>query len=384
MDRVSRLVSGVARALSGLLPDGRRDWVHALLVEADQVPAAPARLAWLGGGLWMVMKEVVMNRIVQAMAFLAGALGLVLVGWPGASTNSATPVNRMYVVVTLALLIGLPLLVRRFFGPVRPGWVPRAVRVGGYAVILGLVAALVEKHRLGSRLGSYFPVVLGNWAMYVGFLLVLGGYVAGLLVLTCRRLQFAHRVLPSAVGVGAVTAGVLYALAPFGGDGAIERVTRTDTVARASALDYLVVTCFALAALAVPVGVHAMTTRLARRDSRPGVLPAPRQAVLATIAAASIGAMLVALFTSLTIALLPHHVPRPASGDGICHTCVRPTVVIPANLRQQYDTDGSIGSAGGAAILALLVVPVFGATIATLCNAQPVERPARNPRLRPS
>ena len=38
--------------------------------------------------------------------------------------------------------------------------------------------------------------------MDVGFLLILAGYVAGLLVLTSRRVQFTRRVLPLAWASG--------------------------------------------------------------------------------------------------------------------------------------------------------------------------------------
>ena len=123
--------------------------MHALLAETDDLPAPSARLAWLGGGLWLVAREVLMNRIIQALAFVAGAVGLVWIAWPGASTNSATPVNRMYVVGTLVLLAGLPLLVRRYVGPVRPGWAPRVVRVGGYAVVHRVAGRAAHRRRPG-------------------------------------------------------------------------------------------------------------------------------------------------------------------------------------------------------------------------------------------
>src|SRR5205807_628481 len=163
------------------------------------------------------------NRIIQALAFTAGAVGLMWIAWPGASTDSATPVNRMYVVGTLVLLAGLPLLVRRYVGPVRPGWAPLMIRVGGYAVVLALIAATAAHSLHGG------PVV---------------------------------------------------------------------------AADYLVLACFVLAALAVPVAVHAVATRLADRDTRPTILtPARQGALLATTAAMATAAILVALFTTLTIAL---------------------------------------------------------------------------------
>jgi hypothetical protein len=165
MGRLVLMLTGLVRGLAGLLSEHRRDWVRALLAETDDLPSPSARLAWLGGGLWLVVREVVMNRIVQALAFAAGAVGLVWIAWPGASTNSATPVNRMYVVGTLVLLAGLPLLVRRYAGPVRPGWAPRVVRAGGYAVVLALIAAMAVQERIGSQLGVYFPVILPVWVM---------------------------------------------------------------------------------------------------------------------------------------------------------------------------------------------------------------------------
>jgi len=50
-------------------------------------------VAWLGGGLWLVAREAVMGRVMRVLAFAAGAAGLVWAGWPGASSNSATPLN---------------------------------------------------------------------------------------------------------------------------------------------------------------------------------------------------------------------------------------------------------------------------------------------------
>jgi hypothetical protein len=81
-------------------------------------------VAWLGGGLWLVAREVWM-RVIRLLAFGAGAVAVVWAGWPGSSSNSAVPVNRMYVVVTVVLLAVLPVVIRRYFGPVRGGWARR-------------------------------------------------------------------------------------------------------------------------------------------------------------------------------------------------------------------------------------------------------------------
>lgn len=367
MDRLARMLAGLVRVLAGLLGEHRRDWVHALLAETDDLPAPSARLAWLCGGLWLVAREVLMNRIIQALAFAAGAVALVWIGWPGAPGNSATPVNRMYVVGTLILLAGLPLVVRRYVGPVRPGWAPWLVRAGGYAVVLALTAATAVQQRIGSQLGGYFPVILPVWAMDVGFLLIIAGYVAGLLILTSRRVRLTRRVLPTALGIGALTAGVLYALAPFGINDTAETAAHSLHGGPAVPAGYLVLACFALAALTVPVAVHAVATRLADRDTRPGILTPARQALLATTGALATAAMLVALFTTVTIALLPHHLtgPQQPAGDGSCPTCEPSSVIIPKNLRHEYSFEDSVNGAGDGTI-ALLIVPLTGAALGAL------------------
>ena len=367
MDRLARMLAGLVRVLAGLLGERRRDWVHALLAETDDLPAPSARLAWLCGGLWLAAREVLMNRIIQALAFAAGAVALVWIGWPGAPGNSATPVNRMYVVGTLILLAGLPLVVRRYVGTVRPGWAPRLVRAGGYAVVLALIAATAVQQRIGSQLGGYFPVILPVWAMDVGFLLIIAGYVAGLLILTSRRVRLTRRVLPAALGIGALTAGVLYALAPFGINDTAETAAHSLHGGPAVPAGYLVLACFALAALAVPVAVHAVATQLADRDTGPGILTPARQALLATTGALATAAMLVALFTTVTIALLPHHLtgPQQPAGDGSCPTCEPSSVIIPTNLRHEYSFEDSVNGAGDGTI-ALLIVPLTGAALGAL------------------
>src|SRR5436305_12737708 len=98
--------------------------------------------------------------------------------------------------------------------------------------------------------------------MYVGFLLILAGHVAGLLILTSRRIRVSRGVLPAALGAAALIAAVLYLLAPYGIDAAIERAT--GDWGQATVPDYLLLGCFALAALAalaVPVAVDAATIR---------------------------------------------------------------------------------------------------------------------------
>ena len=203
--------------------------------------------------------------------------------------------------------------------------------------------------------------------MDAGYLLIFAGYIAGLLVLTSRRVRFTRRVLPTALGIGALTAGVLYPLAPFGIGDTAEAAAHSLHGGPVVVAGDLTRVCFALAALAVPLAVHASATRLADRDTRPAGLTPARQALLATTAAMATAAVLVALFTTLTIALLPHHftVPRQAAGDGACPTCEPSTVVVPAGLRAEYSFEDSVNGAGDGT-LALLIVPLLGAAVGAL------------------
>jgi hypothetical protein len=366
-DRLTRMLASLVCGLAAPLDPQRRDWVHALVAESDDLPSAPARLAWLGGGLWLVARQVLINRVIQALAFVAGAVALVWIAWPGPASNSATPVNRVFVVGTLVLLAGLPPVVRRHVAPVRPGRAPRLARVGGYGVVLALVAATAVQQRTGSQLGAYFPVTLPVWAADVGLLPILAGYVTGLLILTTRRLRFTPGVLPTALGTGVLTAGLLYPLAPFGLNDTAETVLHSLHGGPMALAGYQVLACYAVAAVVVPLAVHAVATRLADRDPRPGGLGPSRQALLATAGAMATAAILVALSTTATIALAPHRVAgaQRAVADGTCPTCAPSTVVIPANLRHEYAVEAAVNGAGDGTA-ALLVVPLLGAALGAL------------------
>jgi Domain of unknown function (DUF1707) len=357
MDRFTRVLAGLLGRSAWLLPAARRDWARAVLAEAGEVPSGAGRVAWLGGGLWLVAQEVLMHRMIRVLAFTAGTAGLVSVGWPGSSSDSAVPLNRMYVVVTVVLLAVLPVVVRRYVGPVRGGWAPRAARAGGYAMVLALIAAKTVKDRDGSKLGAYFAVVPGIWAMEVLLLLVIAAYVAGLLILTCQRVRLTRWILPIAIGFGAATASVLYALAPFG----------VNVDPSGPSLKWC-----ALAALALPLATGFLAARLSAGDKRPEALEPTGQGCVAASCAMATAALLLAVLTSVTIALFPHHVPlqipSPPSGGG-CETCDPNQVVIPPGLRHEYWVEISVGQAGMTPLAALMIAPFFGAWLGGLGGA---------------
>ena len=352
MDRFTRVLAGLLGRSAGLLPAARRDWAEAVLAEAGEFPAGAGRVAWLGGGLWLVAREVLM-RVIRVLAFGAGAAGMVWVGWPGSSSDSAVPVNRMYVVGTVVLLAVLPVVIRRYFGPVRGGWAPRAARVGGYAMVLALIAAKTVKDRLGSKLGAYFAVVPGIWFMEIVLLLLIAAYVAGLLILTSqRRVQLTRWILPIGIGFGAVTAGVLYALAPFG----------VNVDPNGPSLKW-----WGLAALALPLATGFLAARLSARDTRPAALGPVQQGSLAASCATATAALLLAVLTSVTIALFPHHVPlQSPAPNGLCPTCASHSAVIPPGLRYGYRVEISVGQAGMAPLAALMIAPFLGAWLGVL------------------
>ena len=355
MDRFARMLAGLLGRSAGLLPAARRDWAEAVLAEAGEVRAGAGRVAWLGGGLWLVAREVVMGRVIRVLAFAVAAAGMVWIGWPGASSNSAIPLNRVYAVGTVVLLAVLPWAVRRYFGPVRSGWAPRAARVGGYAMVLALIAAKTVKDRLGSKLGAYFPVIPPVWALQIVLLLVIAAYVAGLLILTSRRrVRLARWILPIGIGFGAVTAGVLYALAPLG--------VAVDP--SGPSLKW-----WGLAALALPLATGFLAARLSARDTRPAALGPVQQGSLAASCAMATAALLLAVLTSVTIALFPHHVPLqspPPPPGGGCETCDPNSVVIPPGLRHEYWVELSVGQAGETPLAVLLIGPFLGAWLGVL------------------
>jgi hypothetical protein len=360
MDRVARVLAGLLGRSAGLLPAARREWAQAVLAEAGEVPAGTAKVAWLCGGLWLVAREAVMGRFIRVLAFAAGAVGLVWIGWPGASTNSATPLNRMYVIGTVVALAVLPWVVRRYFGPVRGGWAPRAARVAGYALVLALIAAKAAKDRDGSRLGAYFVMVPGLWALEMVLLLIIVGYLAGLFILTTERVRLTTRWgLPAGLGLGVVTAGVLYPLAPFG----------VNVDPDSPSLPWWLV-----AALALPLAVGLLVGRLAARDKRPGALNPIQQSCLAASCAMATSGLLVAVLTSATIALFPHQVPLQGGDSpgyiagGGCETCDPNQTVIPPGLRHEYWVEISVGQAGQTPFVFLLLGPLLGAGLGALAG----------------
>jgi hypothetical protein len=124
--------------------------------------AGRGRVTWLLGGVWLLAGELLRRSAIQVLTFIATAGIVTWVIWPGRSSDAAVPVNRIVVPGFFMLLVLLALLVRRLYGPIRPGRLPRAARMAGCLVVLATIAGHSVQQREGQKLGAYFGHGVGR------------------------------------------------------------------------------------------------------------------------------------------------------------------------------------------------------------------------------
>ena len=193
------MTSRLVRAVLRLMPARRREWAEALFAETGQAPNGRARLAWRAGGARLIAREALLAQRAAWVAMLTGtAAWVILVAWPGPASTPATAVNRLNGITVLAMLAGLPLLVRWRFGPLAAGRLPRLLRFGGYALVLALTVAKASVEQVRDNPAAVphvpqdasVPALTGMiyvWVSQSLFLLVIAVYLAGVLVLTAQR-----------------------------------------------------------------------------------------------------------------------------------------------------------------------------------------------------
>jgi hypothetical protein len=177
MDRLDRIITGLARCSVRVVPAERREWAEAVWAEAGEVPAH-RRLSWVAGGLWTVTRQAgIVRRIgywLGVAALAVGAAEMVSLVWRGAAVapgfrsvsvpqqNLGTGIYvdphttgdfRSLAITTVVVLAALPWVARRrgAFGPASDSPAARVVRVGGCAAICVLVLVLA---RLAQTLGE--------------------------------------------------------------------------------------------------------------------------------------------------------------------------------------------------------------------------------------
>lgn len=358
MGGLTRVLAGLLRHSARLVPAGRRAWVEALWAEAGQVPPGPARMAWRAGVLGLIAREALpAGRVAKALVFAAAAAWVAQAAWPGLAGNPGTAVNRLNVVTLLPVLAGLPLLVRWLFGPAAPGPMARVLRSGAYAavLVLTLAKASVEQVRdnpaIASRLNSdaSVPVTTGmiyTWLVESVFLLVVGGYVAAILAATARRPRVAPATLAVGTGAGIVLGAVMYAVDPIG-------LTRhaTDTWLHGFPIGLLVLLAWVLL-FGGPVLAGAVAARCYRGPSSPEQVQKARirQAAVAGFLATGVGALVVTVLGTVTIALMPR--------TGWALRWLYPGQHLPAAVAYANELTASVRADGYGLIL--LAFPVIG------------------------
>ncbi len=368
MNWLTRLTVAVLRCSAAALPSDRRLWLRALWAEADEVPAGWLRLAWLAGGVRLTIREAALGRTLgYPLAFAVAAAGTAWSAWSGPPGDSAVAINRVDVIATAVILAGLPWVVRRARGPLAGSRLARLVRTGGYAAILTLVVVKAAVERVADAPPNHLEGPERAWIGELVFLAVMAGYAAVILACTARR----SPAVPAAVAIGAVTGaaiGILvYALGPLGFPLRFSGLWPARLYDAAMALGALLTVCApAVAGLAA-----------GRRSGRSMSAGSPaRQCAMTGLCTGAAAALVVAVSSTATIALLPHAggLRNWAAGHIGQWTPIVGQVTPFAGTRLGYVAGNSAFAAGY--LIVLLLSPFAGCGLGVLAGRAGGSRPA--------
>jgi hypothetical protein len=312
-------VNWLVRAGARLLPAERRDWAEAVWAEAHEVPAGWQRLAWRAGGLRLIAKETRIARRLGVPLLFAAVAGVAAWGaWPKSSVSlSHGAANQGDIIITLALLAGLPLLTRWALGP--PGnRAARWLRAGCYVAILAIMSAKAVAElfigtvpRGGIDLRTFYFITEGrpargsvsggpDWGGEIFILLITACYLAVILVLTARRARVAPATLAISARTGLVLGLVMYAVDPLGVDN-----IATSPWLHGSATETLEVLAWVLL-FGTPAVAGALAGRRRYAPDDPGKRPVASawQGFTAGLLSGGIGALTVTVLGTGTTALL--------------------------------------------------------------------------------
>ena len=299
MNWLTRALAGLLRWSEGLLPADRRMWAQALSAEADEVPAGSRRLAWLAGGVRLTAQEAALSRrFWYPLAFAVAAAGAAWSAWSGPAGDSAIVVNRVDAITMAVILAGLPWAIRRARGPVADGRLARLVRTGGYVAVLALVAVKAAVERVADAPPNNLQGSTRAWVGEIVFLAVMAGYAAVILAFTARRSPAAPATVAIGTATGAVIGVLLFALGPLGFPLRFTGPWPTGAYDAAIAVG-------ALLALCAPVAAGLAATRRARRSLPDG--SRWRQGAMAGLCTGAGAALVVAVLSTATIAMLPYN-----------------------------------------------------------------------------
>ena len=297
-------------------------------------------------------------------AFGIAACCLAWFGWRGPAGDPATLISRIDVVFTVLILAVLPSLVSRRFGPVGGGWLPRIVRLAGYAAVFGLVLVKADVERVEYARISRHVSLAGIWVGQGVFLVLMAAYVAGMLIVTARKRPVGAAALSVGTGAGVVLGVVVVALRPL----AAPLHFRSAWADGAYDVSRLLAVPLVLAG-AVVAGVMA-GRRTSRRDSpRPMYEARARQGAAAGLCGGAATALLVSVLGISVIALVPH---VASSLQWTLPT--RP--VQPGSL---YKFEVSMSEAAAGYLLVLVFFPLIGTGLGAWGGMYAAGRPGHRP-----
>ncbi|MGO8960738.1 MAG: hypothetical protein ACLQFR_25685 [Streptosporangiaceae bacterium] len=325
-------------------------------------------------------------RYWLAVGLMTAALAWAV--WSGTPANPATLISRVDVFATALILAAVPWPVARRFGPVRDGWLPRIARFAGYLGVVGLVLAKANAERVEYARSAGRPGLTGLWVGEVLFLLVLSGYVTGLLIATARRSPASPAASTTGVLGGVVLGLTIYVVRPLEGPLHTSSAWLTAVYFVGRLISIPLVLCAAIA-----VGIAAVR-RSANRGSSHAVGQTPaglgaagpqpvtaesaaqpsagspsraRQGVVAGLCAGAAAALLVSLLGISTIALAPH------DARVIQWTLPRHD----ARAGSVYEFEVSVSEAAAGYLLVLVLFPLCGAGLGAWGGLYGADRPGR-------
>jgi hypothetical protein len=305
-----------------------------------------------------------MPRSIRYALMSGAAVALAWAWWPAAPGGVVTATRRLDMSVTVLMLAGLPWLVRRFFGPAGRGRAARAVRVGGYAVVVAVVLVKAAVGRSGYAGLDGASRLAGAWAGEVAFLLVLAAYVTGILAVTARRPPVRPPALVIGTGAGLAAGVIMYALPPVGGLLHVTGGWPTQVYGAARVLAVLAVLAAGVAAgMTAARRAPGRGSKLSQADVR------ARQGVATGLCAGAAAALVVCVLGIGTALFVPHALDRlrwALSGPHLAPTGV-------------YAFGISLTDTAAGHLLVLVFFPVLGAGLGAWGGLCAAGRPGQLP-----
>jgi len=298
MERLTRLTAALLRAAEPVLPSEHRAWAQALRTEAAEVPAGRDRLAWLAGGIRFTLRAAVLNRgLGYPLVFAAVVVGTAWTAWSGPPGDSAIVINRVDVIAISVILAGLPWAIRRAYGSVAHSRSARMIRTAGYAAILVLVLVKAAVERVADAPPNNLAGSAVAWTGEIMFLAVMACYAAAILAWTAGRSPVRLATVMTGGTIGVALGTLVYLLGPLGFPLRFTGWWPTHLYDAGIALGVLLALC-------APVATGLAATRRAC-----GSMPAAsrvRQGAMAGLYTGLAAALVVAILSTITIALLPY------------------------------------------------------------------------------